>query len=101
MEYERVVELLESEWSDDGFYSHIRDGRFDPAEFARALDKIKSLSFDEDAALPRRVVSLLWYLPLLMQWQRERVRDAGGDTAAYGKAIDLMTNEIERLLGVP
>ncbi|HSN93123.1 MAG TPA: hypothetical protein VLS93_17970 [Anaeromyxobacteraceae bacterium] len=102
MTFEREIELLESEWSaDDGFFWRIRQGRFEPAEFRRALQKLASLSIAAEAQLPRRVVSLLWYIPPFMQWQAERVRQNRGDTAAYAKAITAMTNEIERLLGVP
>ena len=44
---------------------------------------------------------MLWYLPLFMQWQIERVREAGGDTAAYSRAITDVTSQLERILGVP
>lgn len=102
MAYDRELELLESEWSlDEGFFWKIREGRFDPVEFQRALQKVSSLQFAEDAVLPRRIVSLLWYIPLFMQWQTERVQEAGGDAIAYTRATTAMTNEIERLLGVP
>jgi hypothetical protein len=101
MRYDNELALLESEWSDTGFFWQVRDGRFNPVEFARTLDKIKTVTFAENAELPRRVVSLLWYIPLFMQWQIERVRETGGDVGAYEVAITKMTNEIERILGVP
>jgi hypothetical protein len=102
MTLEREIELIESEWAlDEGFFWQIRQGRFEPAEFQRALERVASLSLEDEAQLPRRIVSLLWYIPLFMQWQIERVRKKGGDADAYAKAITLMTNEIERLLGVP
>jgi hypothetical protein len=102
MAYEDEIRLLESDWSkDQGFFWRIRQGQFHPAEFARVLQNISSVSFDEDAQLPRRIVSLLWYIPVFMEWQRERVSERGGDSVAYEKAITAMTNEIERLLGVP
>ena len=102
MNFEREIESLESEWSpDDGFFWRVRQGRFEPAKFQRALEKVASISIAEEAQLPRRVVSLLWYIPIFMQWQLERVQEVGGDIPAYAKAITAMTNEIERLLGVP
>lgn len=51
--------------------------------------------------IPRRAVSLLWFIPVFMEWQTERVRACGGDTRAYARAVSEATNEIERLLGVP
>ena len=102
MTYEREIEALESEWSpDDGFFWRIRQGRFDHAKFQGALQKLAILSIAEEAELPRRLVSLLWYIPIFMQWQVEQVQENGGDATAYAKAITAMTNEVERLLGLP
>lgn len=100
--YERQIESLESEWSPgDGFFWHLREGRFSAVRFDVLLKKIMSISVPENAALPRRFVSLLWYMPIFMHWQIERVRENGGDDVAYQRAIGLMTAQIERLLGVP
>jgi hypothetical protein len=99
---EREIEMLESEWApDDGFFSQIREGCFVAGEFNRALGKVASISVAEDADVPLRLVSLLWYIPLFMQWQVERVSENGGDMIAYENATTTMTNEITRLLGVP
>lgn len=58
------------------------------------------ISIDEDT-ISRRLVSLLWYIPLFMYWQLERVEESGGDQVAYKRAITIATNEIERILGTP
>ena len=70
-------------------------------KFERTLRKLSSLSIAEEAEIPRRLVSLLWYIPLFMEWQTEQVQESGGDAIAYEQAITLMTNEVERLLGLP
>ena len=102
MNYEKEIEALESEWSpDSGFFWQIREGRFVAAEFHRALKRISAILIAEDANVPIRLVSLLWYIPLFMQWQSERVRESGGDMGVYEQAITTITNELERLLGVP
>lgn len=102
MSYEKDIEALESEWSpEDGFFWRVRQGHFAPNDFERALRKVLAINIAEDANVPRRVVSLLWYIPLFMQWQVERVQENKGDVTAYAKAITAMTNEVERLLGVP
>ena len=102
MNYEKEIEALESEWSpEDGFFWRVRQGHFAPSDFERALKKISAINIGEDADVPRRVVSLLWYIPLFMQWQVERVQENKGDAKAYTTAITKLTNEIERLLGVP
>lgn len=102
MTCENVIESLESEWSPDaGFFWQLREGRFSGVSFDATLKKIMGISVPEDVALPRRFVSLLWYIPIFMHWQIERVRENGGDDVAYQRAIGLMNAEIERLLGVP
>ncbi|TKD06472.1 hypothetical protein [Polyangium fumosum] len=102
MSYEKEIEALELEWSpEDGFFGRVRQGQFAAEDFQRALGRLAAISIEEDAEVPRRVVSLLWYIPVFMQWQAERVRENGADVTAYANAIQLMTNEVERLLGVP
>lgn len=102
MAYEQEIERLESEWlAEDGFFWRIRQGQFDLSHFQRVLRKVRAISIGEDAELPRRLVSLLWYIPLFMLWQVERVVVNGNSGTEYATAISRMTNEIERLLGVP
>lgn len=102
MSYEREIQELESEWApEQGFFWAVRQGRFSADEFERALKRVSAISIPTDADLPRRFVSLLWYIPLFMQWQLERVQESGGDPAIYIRAITKMTNAVERLLGVP
>jgi hypothetical protein len=103
MGYDKEVDDIEAEWSrEDGFFWCLRQGQFSEDKFNRTMEKLSNLSVaDDDADIPRRLVSLLWYIPLFMQWQVDRVRETGGDVTAYMRAITLATNEIERLLGVP
>lgn len=102
MAFEHEIKSLEQEWSqENGFFWKIRQGQFSLDQFHALLGRIAKIAIDEDAELPRRLVSLLWYAPIFMTWQTERVNESGGDTAMYQQAIDLMTNEIERLLGIP
>ena len=87
--------------TDRGFFWRIRQGQFEVDDFKRTLQTISVLSIREDESAPNRLVSLLWYIPIFMHRQTERVQESGGDVAEYMKAATAMTNEIERLLGVP
>ncbi len=101
MIHETQIELLEHEWSpDQGFFWQIRQGRFEAAAFQRAHTLVAGISMNE-ATAPRRVVSLLWPIPLFMHNQADRIREGGGDVAAYDLATTRMTSEVERLLGMP
>ncbi len=73
-----LIENIESEWEpDDGFFWKIRQGLFLESDFERALAKVNAVPTFSDQLVPARLVSLLWYVPLFMQWQIERVREHG------------------------
>jgi hypothetical protein len=98
---EQAILTVESLWQPgSGFLWQLRQGRFDAPEFERALDTLSRLSLGGDR-LPRRLVSLIWYIPLVMHWQTQRIQEEGGDAEAYVRAVAAMTNEVERILGVP
>lgn len=103
MSYEREIESIEAEWSlaEEGFFWRIRQGIFVAEDFDRTLKKLSDISIKEDTEISRRLVSLLWFIPIFMEWQIDRIREAGGDMEAYMIARTSITSEIERLLGVP
>ncbi|AFE03524.1 hypothetical protein COCOR_00497 [Corallococcus coralloides DSM 2259] len=91
---------LEAAWSDeDGFLVQLRMGNFDSAKAGALLTMLKRMDLGEGGPLERRVVSLLWYLPLFMSWQHERVEPK--HLSELAKVEARVTNEVERLLGVP
>jgi hypothetical protein len=102
MEAERIVAELEYEWGpEDGFFWRIRQGEFAESDYKRALSRLVAIPVFSTETVPRRLVSLLWYIPLFMSWQVERVRENGGDEARFADASRKMSNEVERVLGVP
>ena len=97
-----AISTIEAEWAfEGGFFWDLREGIFKQEEFERLTKKLSSISIPDDDRVPRRLVALLWYMPMFMQWQTDRVRENGGDVAAYENATTIVSNEIERLLGVP
>ncbi|MCB9602032.1 MAG: hypothetical protein H6720_17070 [Sandaracinus sp.] len=102
MSEEDTIRMLEAAWSPEGgVFWKLRGGHFDRAELDRVMEQIARLSFAEDARLPRRLVSLLWYIPPFLEWQVERVEGSGGDVEAYRRSVGAMSEVVERLLGVP
>jgi hypothetical protein len=55
----------------------------------------------EGESINRRIVSLLWYMPLFMAWQKDRVQEAGGDAAGLERAANEVQSIVERVLGIP
>jgi hypothetical protein len=102
MSYSDSIAAIEEEWSlESGFLWKARQGQFDPVEFERTRKKLENIVINDSENVSRRMVSLLWYMPLFLNWQTERVREAGGDTDSYAQAVTSITNEIERILGTP
>ena len=94
--------LIEEHWSSPGgFLFELRSGTFDPAACERFVSFLRSIDDSPEEFVPRRVVALLWYVPLFLGWQRERVVEAGGHLAAFEHAEVQVRNELERLLGMP
>lgn len=101
MKMEHLIEQLGNEWDSDGFLGHVRIGRFPEKEAADFLKLLRSIDIDDNAEVPKRLLSLLWYLPTFLVWQRERVGEAGGDVNKYDHFITEVHNILEGALGVP
>jgi hypothetical protein len=102
MSFEREISELEAEWApEDGFFWRLREAQFERTAFERTLAKMARVHIEDHACVPIRLVSVLWYIPIFMHWQTDRLIAAGRDGDEYTQAIVLVTNELERLLGVP
>jgi len=102
MNTNHILCVLEQEWDfDDGFLGRLRYGEFEVASLHRLLAVLETFSLNDSEDINRRLVSLLWYMPLFMEWQKERVQEEGGDRLALQNAINQVQTHVERLLGVP
>ena len=101
-DYTEIIPELEQFWDlPDGYFYRLRQGDYDPRGAAAVEELLNSIEVSEASQLPRRLVSLTWFIPTFMEWQIERVGKAGGDTSALQRDIDRLLNAVERLLGVP
>jgi hypothetical protein len=93
---------LEEQWDiPNGFFYRLRQGDYDPLG-AQAVEKILlSVNVEGVAQLPRRFVSLTWWIPTFMEWQMDRVRKQGGDPEALERDIVRLENVFHKILGVP
>jgi hypothetical protein len=102
MDAAEAIKLLEGQWEQpEGFLGRLREGEFDPAGFERFEQLLKSINRHQDEVINRRLVSLLWYAPTFMSWQRERVDEQGGNIEELDMAINRTHNLLEEILGVP
>jgi hypothetical protein len=96
-----LINSIENEWDfDTGFFGLLRRGEFDLDKYNRLLVILKKIKCTEDV-INRRLVSLVWYIPLFMEWQAERVQSSGVKLSEYEKSINKVQNLVERILGVP
>jgi len=96
----QLVSDLEAEYDqEEGFLGLLRTGHFDSLARDRFLRLLQSIDLGTGGSIDRRVVALLWYVPLFMQWQERRL-DAD-ERKALQAAANRVTSELERILGVP
>lgn len=100
MEPRDAVERLEESWDLDGCLWSLREGQWDREGAEGLLSLLRGVTASEAADLPRRFVSLTWYLPIFLEWQLPRLSDPA-QVSELGSFITSVRNEVERLLGVP
>ena len=94
------IQHLEFAWSFEGFLGQLRDGKFDPILYEEFITLLRSISFKGEDSILKEIVSLLWYIPLFMEWQCERVKDSIS-LKEYERKKTVIENELERILGTP
>lgn len=96
----RLVSGLEAEYDQEqGFLGLLRAGHFDSLARDRFFRLLESIDPGTGELINRRVVALLWYVPMFMQWQERRL-DAD-ERQALQAAANRVTSELERILGAP
>jgi hypothetical protein len=97
-----LIAALEDEWDlDQDFLGKLRQGIFDPVGLERLIRLLEGIDFGDSPEVNRRLVSLLWFMPLFIEWQRERVHERGGDPQALMHATGRVQDSIIRILGFP
>ncbi len=76
-------------------------GSFDPEGLRRLEALLKSIDLEDSPTIDRRLVSLLWYIPLFMIWQKERFNKRGEVPPSLGRGIGEVEAALETILGVP
>jgi hypothetical protein len=101
MDFSGIIQQMDAEWDTNGFFDRVRRGDYDAKQAQGIIETLRAISIGEDEQLPKRLVSLLWYLPSFLGWQVERVAENGGDRTAYERFVAEITNVLEEVLGTP
>jgi hypothetical protein len=96
------INALEAAWTHpDGFLYKVRQGKYDANKGQEILADLSKIRLTDDEPVERRLVSLLWYIPSFLGWQKQRIIEKGGDVADYERMSAQAMNIIEEVLGVP
>jgi len=101
MDTKVATQKLENEWDEDkGFFGKLRNGVFDEDGSQRVIKVLDAVDTSGEE-LSKRFVSLTWFIPSFMDWQRERVRGRGGDVDALDHANRVIIELLFKILGTP
>lgn len=96
-----LIKLLVNEWDLElGSLGKLRSGTFDGEGFQRLHSLLESIEV-KGSSIDRRLVSLIWYIPLFMSWQIERVREKRGNVEELEDTIERILGVLHKVLGVP
>jgi hypothetical protein len=102
MDMQVVIKELEKEWDlDIGFLGGVRQENFRIERLERLVNILKSIDLSETKCLDKRLVSLIWYIPIFLMWQKERYIEQGRDAFELEQAINQIEELLEHILGIP
>ncbi|MBL9117110.1 MAG: hypothetical protein JNJ83_19045 [Verrucomicrobiaceae bacterium] len=97
-----IIAELETQWDIDGFLYELRTGRFDAERGRKFMELLRSISVDDEESVPKRLLSLVWYLPSFLEWQKARIGEMDASHCKdYAKFVTEVHNTLEDVLGVP
>jgi hypothetical protein len=97
-----LIAELERYWEpDDGVFWKLRAGVLDTAGLEEVAKRLEGLTVSEEGELPRRFVSLVWFIPIFFEWQRERVQERGGNMKDFAVWQERLNGAVQEVLGVP
>ena len=98
---EKLFEELDQCWDyDNGFFGQLKQRIFDNKLFDKLIAILRDIHFEDEETIPKRVVSLLWFIPLFMEWNATGVSDQISKDD-YNNCSTLIENELIRILGIP
>lgn len=96
-----LIDKLDQEYDREvGFLGQLRMGLFDEVGEKRLLDLLASLDLGS-GPIDRRLVQLLWFMPIFIQWQKERFELNGGDVKRVEGTLNSVVSILEDVVGVP
>ena len=90
---------LGKHWDLGGTLWNIRNGDFDQSGLELLEAQLREVDFGNAGTLSRGLVSLLWYIPLVLIWNSDRLDDR--NKLILDSHTERIINELHRVLGSP
>ena len=106
MGQQELLDRLEAEYDrQDGFLGQLREGVLRSDDARRFLDLLEEIEIGE-SPVDVRLVRFLWFTPVFIQWQKERIELLAGtssavDPAAIEEILNHVISLFEERVGVP
>jgi hypothetical protein len=98
---EEMLEALDEAWDDEsGFLGKLRSGEFDPEAgeaYVALLSNIPPIGETVDS----RLVRLIWFAPMFIEWQIERASSSESEVAQLKRIADQVQEAVADVLGIP
>jgi hypothetical protein len=101
MDINQIIEAIEKQWDTDGTLGKIRTGEFNNEAGKILINLLEQINIDDESEIPKRLLTLLWYMPSFLVWQRERVDEKSNNLSEYDHFVTDVHNVLENALGVP
>ncbi|MER5386938.1 hypothetical protein ABT040_43025 [Streptomyces sp. NPDC002688] len=98
---EELLELLDAAWDDEsGFLGKLRSGQFDP-EAGEAYVTLLSRIPQPGEVIESRLVQLIWFAPMFIEWQMERATDGVDEVRQLTRLATQVQEAVANVLGTP
>ena len=95
------VDWMDLQWAEGGILSEARDGIFREEDGRTFVERLASVDIADGSLVPKRLLSVLWMLPIFLHWQRDRVAEFSGNLKLYDQFCSRVTNVLGNVVGVP
>ena len=92
-----VNRRLQKLWDPDGFFFGLREGRFSQAGYEDLVATLNAIP-EWEGPFPIDTLRLLWDIPHVMMYQRERIEESGTmSLGAYVTRYSAVIDELRRI----
>ncbi len=95
-----IKRALEAEYDlDSGFIGLLRQGEFDSQGLERLLALLQSIALGDSPTIDRRLVTLVWMIPIIMRWQQDAMVENGRDVMELRHGLTRVENAVSNYSG--